>query len=413
MVSFEELGVDIISNIFKYLNLVERVKYERVSNDIRSTLLMLWRHQSRLKITYDGHIQEKMCFNKSHRFYNSDIINFGQWRPFNGRIRIEIILRKLLERATNLKAFSINITDDKVYGHELSSSREKFTLPSTIEHLASSCFKSLDIMNMDQLVCVIDYIPDIFEYDGTMNGSGHIPDGPNVTYFYCPSVHHSGKLRIKNFDRAIQAHGNQLLSGLRELDLNIEARSFFLSLNPTLCPKIERLKITGLDFVDEPSKSDKFELIRKYGNNLTNLVYYQHYYVDQVLDVDLIDYTMMANTLEELSLEVIDFRHFGQYKFVFSKLRKLRVVNVRQASWSSFCQMLVKCPKLRYLDFSRLTVPLPMLNPIVCHLNKFANDHPKRQITFATRNAKDVDFNCITSRLFVQYSFVTTNISQL
>ena len=140
------------------------------------------------------------------------------------------------------------------------------------------------------------------------------------------------------------------------------------------------------------SKSTPLEIIEKYGKNLKYLQYYQPCH-DHEQVVDFIDYTVMADTLEELGLTMIDFQQY----FVFGRLRKLRVVEFCQESCTDFDQMLKKCPKLRHFDFSRMTLSPVLLNSIVFHLNKFANHHPKRQITFCIGNA---DLNICT---FIEY----------
>ena len=222
---------------------------------------------------------------------------------------------------------------------------------------------------------MVDNQQDVDRYDLKTMGepmTEEIPDGPNVTYVYRPMVNFVGRQQVKNFNDVLQVQGPNMFSSLRELHLFTDDRPFFHTLDPKLCPNLERLYImerySRYIPYEEQNPLDKLSLVTKYGKNLRSFKYDQPYLSHECV-VDFIDYSSMADTLEDLWLRLIDFRHFEQYNFVFRRLRQLRINNVRQESWRGFGQMLKKCPKLQHLDFSRMAMPSALLKPILYYMN--------------------------------------------
>ena len=397
MVTFEELGVDIIPNIFSYLSLAERVKYERISKAVRSTLLTLWRHQTRLVIAcknIPAYRCLKKCFIKSHTFYECDIINI---RPICIRQR-ERVIRNLLERSPKLKSLAIGVD-------QIGYIYEKLKLPSTIEHLASHWFDKLEMTSSDSLVCVIDLMCEDDRQNNITCGPDVLEPKPlNISYLYRHGVEHMWTMKITDFEEASREVEIRKFSSLRELTISSNDASRILSLNPRHCPNLERLSIYLFPFMFPymNEAQNQVEMVKtfvsRYGKQL------KHFELINLSEsvLDKIDFGLMASTLEELSLRVgqFDFEQFEQQKFIFARLRKLRIQN-QLYSWAGFLHLLEKCPKLRHLELGAKLSPL-FFQKVAISLDKFANEHPKRRITLTVAFDDDVDFNVITSGLIIK-----------
>ena len=157
--------------------------------------------------------------------------------------------------------------------------------------------------------------------------------------------------------------------------------------SPKLCPKLERVAISQYtEFFNEygPSFNDVLsEGFKNYGHQLKSFTYNQLYPGAALAkSVTFIDYKLLANSLEHLSVRVVDFRHFEKYDYLFKRLRSLAVRIVQSDSWSSFGHVLKKCPKLRTIDFRGKYIPDEHFKTLVTDLTTFAQLHTKRQVTF-------------------------------
>ena len=399
-VTFEELGVDIIPNIFKYLSLVERVKYERISKDVRCTLFTLWRNQSRLMITdaYDHDVLNgnyHKCFIKAHTFHECEIINLEPVDESNW----EIITRELLKRSPKLKSLTLDV-------YKIGEFYEKLKLPLTVEHLASWWFDKLEINN-ETLVCVLDLMDenDRLHDRFLLSGPDFLePKLPNILYMHRPGVNYIRTLKITDFEEATREVELSKFLNLREVSMTGMDHALFHSLDLRLCPNLQRLSIEWITNEGSDEWQNSIEnvttVIKRYGKQLKHFEFLNSSHGDSV--IDKIDLSLMANTLEELSLigGSFDFRRFEHYKFGFPRLRKLKI-HSELNEWSGFPHVLEKSPKLRYLDLNVIFTSAPF-QEVVAFIDKFANEHPKRRITLISCFGDEVDFNIITSGLIIK-----------
>ena len=388
-IKFYDLNDYICENIFQYVSLAERVKFERVTKRWQQLLSRLWCSQLVLQIDHPINIEIKDgdCYLNEHVIRENDVIIT---EDLSEEKRTQAV-HSLISRVSKLKALHYH-SKQKL---ELSK------LPLTLEHLtidkqSSLVFDKLDLKN---LTCFSssDVITSVEQNEQILTFMENNLQLQRITLIDLTDQVWTSLTKMRDLKKL---KAGFYIKDLEHLEIfNTTPAAMIVDSFPNL----EHIsayymtwehydhyeKLVSVTFYQDEEMSDEHSLrivaaiFDKYRHCLKRFRYKQNYEDDDLCHA--INFSPICDVIEELNIYALDMKTLTESKKPFQKLRKLTGECVDGFWHESFAELLNKCPKLCYIGFNEIRIDeddiLKTLNPLF----NYANAHPKRKIVFKAR----------------------------